>query len=67
MMRIRMKSRLAGPDRVAGPGDIIDISPSAAESLVAGGYADRIDMPVETAIADAPETSSLKPVRRKRG
>ena len=38
-MRVLMKTRMAGPDGNAEPGQTIDLSGDLAQALIAGGYA----------------------------
>lgn len=38
-MRVQLKSLLANPQRVARPGQIVDLAASEARALVAAGYA----------------------------
>lgn len=42
-MKIRMKTRSAGPDGIHSVGDIIDIPDKQAKQLVDGGYAEAME------------------------
>ena len=58
-MKIRLITRLAGPDGCHAPGSIIDVSASQAAALIAGQYGVRVDEDtpdVERAVAPPPET-----------
>lgn len=43
-MRIKMKTTLAGPDRVAASGSVIDVSADEAKALCDGGYAEALEV-----------------------
>jgi hypothetical protein len=59
-MRIRMKTRIAGPGVNASPGDIIEPDRITAHALIEGGYAEQIDgEEPETATIAAPEKAVL--------
>jgi hypothetical protein len=61
-MRIRMKTRIAGPDVSGGPGDILEIEDARARDLITGGFAD----PIEEAVVSAPELAVGGRSRRRR-
>jgi hypothetical protein len=64
-MKVRLKTLMAGPDGVFGPGSVIDLDSDQAEALVTAGYAERLEHPVETAALE-PGTRAVKPVPRPR-
>lgn len=49
-MKVRMKSILAGPQRTAVPGQVIDVDDAHAADLIAGGYADDVALPDDEAV-----------------
>jgi len=53
---IRMKTRLAGPDGVRQPGDLLRVPEHVADDLIAGGYAE-----LATAKPAEPETATVEP------
>lgn len=58
-MKIRLITRLAGPDGCFAPGSVIDVSASQAAALIAGQYGVRVDEDtpvVEQSVAPPPET-----------
>jgi hypothetical protein len=64
-MKVRLKTLMAGPDGVFGPGSVVDIDIDQAEVLVSAGYAECLERPVETAALE-PGTRAVKPVPRPR-
>ena len=60
-----MKTLMAGPQGVFPPGSVVDLDSDEAESLIAAGYAERIERPVETAAIE-PGTRAVKPLPRPR-
>ena len=44
-MRVRMRTRLAGPSGTAEPGRVIDLPDALAKALVAGGSAELVEPP----------------------
>ena len=74
-MRVRMRTRLAGPSGTAEPGRVIDLPDALAKALVAGGSAELVEPSasaqagerqedVET--AEAPASAEWAVTRRKR-
>lgn len=78
-MKIKMKSRYAGPSGCHQPGDVVDMEDRQAKNLVQAGFAEAID-PVpstpeppasiedaepEVAALDTAETTTKKTARRK--
>lgn len=57
MMRIRLKTTMAGPAGVYQPDEVADFDDALALALLEGGYAER----VESAMVAAPETAVLPP------
>lgn len=55
MMRIRLKTTMAGPSGVYQPNEVADFDDALALALLEGGYAER----VESAMVAAPETAVL--------
>jgi hypothetical protein len=64
-MQIRLKTLMAGPEGVFGPGSVIDLDIEQAEALVTAGYAEPLERPVETAAIE-PGTRAVKPALRPR-
>jgi hypothetical protein len=64
-MKVRLKTLMAGPEGVFGPGSVIDLDTDQAEALVSAGYAERLERRVETAALE-PGTRAVKPVPRPR-
>jgi len=60
-----MKTLMAGPQGVFPPGSVVDLDSDEAESLIAAGYAERIERPVETAAIE-PGTRAVRPAARPR-
>jgi hypothetical protein len=60
-MKVRLKTLMAGPEGVFSPGAVIDAGTEEAEALIAGGYAERVDPPVQPA---AVETAAIEPGNR---
>jgi len=56
---------MAGPNVSAMPGQEIEVDNDTGFSLVAGGYAEMIGRPVETAMIKPPETTDALPVKAK--
>lgn len=58
-----MRTLLAGPAYLAGPGDTLDLPDAFARALIAGGFAEPAkDASVETAEASAPERAVADPL-----
>ncbi|MCW1932618.1 hypothetical protein [Pararhodobacter zhoushanensis] len=52
-MDVKMHSIMAGPDGCADAGQVVSLSPAAAESLIKGGFASMAKLPArETAMID---------------
>ena len=67
-MIIRMRTRIAGPDFAAAPGDVISVSDDRARALIAGGYAESVDQQkpvIERAVLTATETPEIPRKGRK--
>jgi hypothetical protein len=64
-MRVRLKTVMAGPDGVFHAGSVIEQPADVAEALIAAGYAERLERPVETAAVE-PGTRAVKPASRPR-
>lgn len=69
-VRVRLLTRLAGPEGNHGPGELVAVSDEAAQELVAGGYAVVVqslgaDPPAETAVRAAPEQATAGPQRKR--
>lgn len=76
-MRIRLKTRMAGPDGNFDAGSILTTDPGAvnetthlitkdtAITLLNGEWAEKIDAKVEKAVAPEPETAA--PVKKGKG
>lgn len=64
-MRIRMKTRMAGPEGIAHPGQVIERERAAAYSLIEAGCAEQVGEAPETARAGMPETAATRPARRR--
>jgi hypothetical protein len=64
-MKVRLKTLMAGPDGVFGPGSVVDLDIDQAEALVTAGYAERLERPVETTAVE-PGTRAVKPAPRPR-
>lgn len=65
-MKIKLLTRMAGPQVNAGPGEELDLPREQAQHLIAGGYAiplekpARLEKPVEVP-APAPVEQAVKP------
>ncbi len=64
-MKVKLKTLMAGPEGVFQPGSVIDLAMDEADSLVAAGYAELVDRPVETA-AFEPGNQAVRPMPRPR-
>ena len=60
-----MKTLMAGPQGVFPPGSVVDLDAGEAEAMIAAGYAERIDHPVETAAVE-PGSRAVKTAPRPR-
>jgi hypothetical protein len=65
-MRVRLKTLMAGPEGVFPIGSVIDAGDEEAEALIAGGFAERYDRPVEPVVVEpaAVETAAIEPGSR---
>ena len=65
MTKVKMLARFATPSLMAGPGQIIDVMDSVADSLIANGYAVLImrkqEPIIETAALDREVETAVKP------
>ena len=65
MTKVKMLTRFATPSLMAGPGQIIDVMDSVADSLIANGYAVLImrkqEPIIETAALDREVETAVKP------
>lgn len=59
-MKIKYKTRAAGPDGIRIPGDIADLPEAQAKRLVAGGYAQTVDPPKGTEAEPEPKQETPK-------
>lgn len=59
MVKVRMLTTSAGPDGSAQPGQIVLVSPVAADVLIAAGYAEAV-APEKTEPKPAPEAAALE-------
>lgn len=59
-MRIRMTALMAGPDGVVFPGQVVDVSPEHAKSLMDGGFAVVAEKP-QSPQRQAPESTAIDP------
>ncbi len=71
-MRVRMLASIAGPHICATAGQILDVPPPEARSLIEAGCAELADEPVqasmiETTAIDPPERAVLDRPRKRRG
>jgi hypothetical protein len=57
-MLVKMRSVFAGPQRTAGPGDVIEVPDDQAGELIDGGYAEAVD--ADGNPAPRPETATAK-------
>lgn len=67
-MKIKMKTRVAGPDFNVGAGQVVDVPRKQAYALIEGGYAEQVReasevetavaAPVEAAVETASETAT---------
>jgi hypothetical protein len=64
-MKVKLKTLMAGPEGVFQPGSVIDIDMDEADSLVAAGYAEPVDRPVEIASFE-PGNQAIRPMPRPR-
>ena len=60
-MRIRMRTRLAGPSGPVGPGQEVDLPDDQAQALIERGFAVAIEAPPPRTEAP-PETTAIEPV-----
>lgn len=59
-MRVRMKTRLAGPEYNCAPGGEIDVPDAMGADLCAGGYAEPVhSAPAEQAVEPAAEAREV--------
>lgn len=71
-MKVRMKTLSAGPSGVRTPGQVVDVDSAGARALVAGGYAEYVELqheaePVETATVSPPEQAvRVRPKKARR-
>jgi hypothetical protein len=65
-MKVRLKTLMAGPDGVFPPDSVIDAGDEEAEALIAGGFAEPVDCPVEPVVTGpaAVETAAIEPGSR---
>lgn len=68
-MKVKLKSIVAGPDIRGGVGEVIEVEPAMGKALIAGGYAEDVEVaapapeapPIaEEAVMPPPENASLK-------
>ena len=68
-MRIKMRTKMAGPCGNYAAGAVADLPDSLARGLVKAGYAEIIDkkqVPIETATSEPEkETTEKRPVKRQ--
>ena len=64
-MKVRLKTLMAGPEGVFQPGSVVDLESDHAEALISGGYAERMERPVETASIE-PGEREARPASRPR-
>lgn len=64
-MRIRMKTRIAGPDGAAEPNAVLDLDKARAYDLIERGYAEQLGDEVERAVLPVAETAVGAPNRRR--
>ena len=64
-MKVKLKTLMAGPEGVFQSGSVIDLDIDEADSLIAAGYAEPLERPVETA-AFEPENQAVRPTPRPR-
>jgi hypothetical protein len=65
-MRVRLKTLMAGPEGVFPIGSVIDAGDEEAAALIAGGFAERYDRPVEPISVEpaSVETTAIEPGSR---
>ena len=69
MVKILMKTTIAGPDMAVSAGQIVSLPPDQAKALVDGGYATvvaEVAPKVETATAEKREKAVLPPVKKRK-
>jgi hypothetical protein len=59
-MKIRLITTLAGPHRVLMSGSEADVDPREAKALIAGGFAEAIEQPVETQARTVAENTAKR-------
>lgn len=59
-MKIRMITTLAGPHQVLMSGSEADVDPREAKALIAGGFAEAIEQPVETQARTVAENAAKR-------
>ena len=67
-MRIKMITTAAGPDGVWPAGTIQDVSDVQARAMIAQGFAEAVETPIEEALDPAPAAreTATAPAQRKR-
>lgn len=71
-MRVKLKTRYAGPAGNFGPGDVIDLDQAIAGALIMGGFAEAVAelkavTPEEVEVAEVPPPAKRRPRRKRRG
>lgn len=68
-MRIKLGGRMAGPDGNHAPGEIIDVTETAARRLVDAKFAEYVDQPeiIETTVIGPMEVTATAGKRKGRG
>ena len=63
-MKIKMITLMAGPNGSRMPGKIYDVPAQEAETLIAGGYAEKVSGQAAKNVAASPRTADKAPGRR---
>lgn len=63
-MRIKVLSRMAGPDGVVLPGSVLDMPATVAKDLVDGGYAILLDPEPQAQDKPTPKAESKKTTKK---
>jgi len=64
-MKVKLKTLMAGPEGVFAPGSVVELDVDQAKALVSGGYAEFLELPIETAAME-PGMRAVKPAPRPR-
>lgn len=69
-MKMRLKTLMAGPEGVFPPGSVIEASPEEAEALIAGGFAELVEVQssirLDETAAVEPGSRAMRPAARAR-